>query len=92
MEWKVASCVLCDEKIPIRLKGKFHKTMVRLAVMYGSEFGHKIKKMEQNIRVTMTIMFRWMSGVSRKDRIRNEFIRTKNSSLLIISFSSFVYY
>ena len=37
MKWRSASRFLCDRKIPLRLKGKFYRTAVRPAMLYGAE-------------------------------------------------------
>ena len=37
VEWRNASGILCDRKIPVKLKGKFYKTAIRLIMLYGSE-------------------------------------------------------
>ena len=36
-KWRNASGVLCDRRIPLRLKGKFYKTTIRPAMLYGTE-------------------------------------------------------
>src|SRR5215470_4611566 len=36
-KWRNASGVLCDRKIPLKLKGKFYRTAVRPVMLYGSE-------------------------------------------------------
>ncbi|KAG5625058.1 hypothetical protein H5410_010276 [Solanum commersonii] len=38
MKWRLASRVLCDKKIPSRLKGKFYRVVVRPALLYGGEY------------------------------------------------------
>jgi len=35
LRWRRASGVLCDKKVPLKLKGKFYRTAVRPALLYG---------------------------------------------------------
>ncbi|KAM2879134.1 hypothetical protein FF1_014667 [Malus domestica] len=37
MKWKSASSVLCDRRRPLKLKGKFYRTAIRPAMLYGTE-------------------------------------------------------
>ncbi|KAG2588989.1 hypothetical protein PVAP13_5NG391443, partial [Panicum virgatum] len=37
MKWRQASGVLCDKKVPQKLKGKFYRTAIRPAMLYGAE-------------------------------------------------------
>ncbi|KAM3304093.1 hypothetical protein P3S67_015125 [Capsicum chacoense] len=37
MKWKLALGVLCDKKVPPKLKGKFYRVVVRPAMLYGAE-------------------------------------------------------
>ena len=73
--WRAASGVLCDRKVPLKLKGKFHRTVVRPAMIYGTETASLKKTEEKKMDVAEMRMLRWMSGVTREDRIRNEYIR-----------------
>ncbi|RXH73513.1 hypothetical protein DVH24_016335, partial [Malus domestica] len=38
MKWKSASGVLCDRRRPLKLKGKFYRTTIRPAMLYGTEY------------------------------------------------------
>jgi hypothetical protein len=33
LEWRHASGVLCDLRVPLKLKGRFHRTAIRLAML-----------------------------------------------------------
>jgi len=77
VKWRSASGVLCDKKIPFALKGKFYKSTVRPALLYGVEcWPVKVSQVRRMLVAEMR-MLRWMCGVSRKDRIRNEVVRGK---------------
>ena len=73
--WRAASGVLCDKRVPLKLKGKFHKTVVRPAMLYGTETASMRKVEEKKMDVAEMRMLRWMSGVTREDRVRNDYIR-----------------
>ena len=59
----------------MRVKGKVYKTVVRPAMMYGAETWAVKKAQEKKLDVAEMRMLRWMSGVTKLDRIRNEIIR-----------------
>jgi hypothetical protein len=37
LKWHQASDVLCDPKVPLKLKGKLYRTTIRPAMLYGAE-------------------------------------------------------
>ncbi|KAM1528699.1 hypothetical protein ACFXTI_017714 [Malus domestica] len=37
MKWKSASDVLCDRRMPLKLKENFYRTAIRPAMLYGTE-------------------------------------------------------
>ena len=37
MKWRQASGILCDKRVPHKLKGKFYRTAIRPAMLYGAE-------------------------------------------------------
>ena len=73
--WKRISGILCDRRISFRVKGKVFKTVVRLAMVYGAETWAMKKEQEKKLDVAEMRILRWMSGVTKLDRIRNERIR-----------------
>jgi hypothetical protein len=38
VKWRQASSVLCDKKVPNKLKDKFYRTSIRPAMMYDAEY------------------------------------------------------
>ena len=36
-KWRKTTEVLCDRKVPHKVKGKFYRTAIRTAILYGSE-------------------------------------------------------
>ena len=74
-KWRLASGILCDKRIPNKLKGKFYKTTVRPAMLYGTECWTIKKKHVQQMNVAEMRMLRWMCHKTRKDRIRNDYFR-----------------
>ena len=54
---------------------KVYKTVVRPAMMYGAETWAEKKAQEKKLDVAEMRMLRWMGGVTKLDRTRNERIR-----------------
>ncbi|KAK3544091.1 hypothetical protein QTP86_001479 [Hemibagrus guttatus] len=73
--WRKVSGVLCDRKISARIKGKVYRTVVRPAMLYGLETVSLRKRQETELEVAELKMLRFSLGVTRLDRIRNEYIR-----------------
>ena len=59
----------------VKIKGKVYKTIVRPAMVYGAETWAVKKAHEKKMEVAEMKMLRWMSGVTRLDKIRNEKIK-----------------
>ena len=77
--------VLCDRRMPVKLKGMVYKTVVTPALLYGAETWATTRGQEARLEVNEMMMLRWMCGVTRIDNIRNEHIRgTTRASKKII--------
>lgn len=50
-------------RIPIRLKIIFHKTVIRPAMIYGSEYWAVYSNIEQRMSIAEIRMSRWMNEV-----------------------------
>jgi hypothetical protein len=37
LKWRQASDALCDFRVPLKLKGKFYRIVIRPAMLYGAE-------------------------------------------------------
>ena len=71
-----ASGVLCDKRIPQKLKDKFYRTAIRPAMLYGAEYW-PTKRHVQQISDAKMRMLRWICGHTRRDRVRNDDIRDR---------------
>ncbi|KAK3534004.1 hypothetical protein QTP86_000518 [Hemibagrus guttatus] len=73
--WRKVWGVLCDRKISARIKRKVYRTVVRPAMLYGLDTVSLRKRQESELEVAELKMLRFSLGVTRLDRIRNEYIR-----------------
>ncbi|KFD60959.1 hypothetical protein M514_26857 [Trichuris suis] len=64
-KWKTLTGVLCDKKLPRKLKSKVYRTVIRPAVLYGSECWAIAKKDEQRLSVMETTMLRRTIGIRK---------------------------
>ena len=79
--WKRVSGVLCNRRMNVKIKGKVYRKVVRPALMYGAETWALEKAQEKKLEVAEMRMLRWMCGVTKLDKIRNERIRGDNKSV-----------
>ena len=73
--WRKVSGVMCDRRVSAKMKGKVYKTVVRPAMLFGLETVPLRKRQEAEMEVAEMKMLRFSLGVTRMDRIRNEYIR-----------------
>ena len=73
--WRKVSGVICDRRLPARVKGKVYSSVVRPAMVYGLETVMVTKKQVEEMEVAEMKILRFAMGVTRKDKIRNEYIR-----------------
>ncbi|XP_063348692.1 uncharacterized protein LOC134640721 [Pelmatolapia mariae] len=77
MKWCQVSGVLCYKRMPIYLKAKVYKSIVRPVALYGSECWPATPKHEQTLHTMEMKMLRWPLGLTRLDRARNEDVRKR---------------
>ena len=73
--WRKVLRVICDKRLPARVKGKVYSIMVRPAMVYGLETVVVTKKLVEEMKAAEVKMLRFAMGVTRKDKIRNEYIK-----------------
>ena len=74
--WRIVSGVICDKRLPARVKGKVYSSVVRPTMVYGLETVAVTKKQVEKVEVSEMKMLRFAMGVTRKDKIRKEHIRS----------------
>ena len=62
-------------RLPARVKGIVYSLVVRPAMVYGLETVAVTKKQVQEMEVVQVKMLRFAMDVTKKDKIRNEYIR-----------------
>ena len=67
--------MLRDKKVPIKLKDKVYKKVIKPTMTYGAECWTVRKKDENRLHVAEMRMVRWISGKTRKDHVRNQIIQ-----------------
>ena len=73
--WRKVSEIICDRRLPARLKKKVYSSVMRPAMVYGLETVAVTKKQVKKMKVAELKMLRFAMGVTRKDKIKNEYIR-----------------
>ncbi|GKE19145.1 retrovirus-related pol polyprotein LINE-1 [Tanacetum coccineum] len=66
LKCRAATRILCDKKVPLKLKGKFYRVTIRPAIMYGSECWPLTKVQANRMEVAEMRMLRW------EDRLKTD--------------------
>ena len=74
--WRRVSGVICNKRLPARVKGKVYSSVVRPVMVYGLETMAVTKKQVKEMEVAEMKMLRFAMRVTRKNKIRNEYIRS----------------
>ena len=74
-KWKKASGVLCNKRIPLKLKGRVYRMVVRPTLLYGAKCWPIKRSHLQRMKVVEMRMIHWICGHKRLDKIGNEVIR-----------------
>jgi hypothetical protein len=61
----------------LKLKDKFYRTVIRLAMLYEVECWPTKSRHVQQLSVAEMCMLRWICGNTRRDRVRNDDIRER---------------
>jgi len=77
LKWRQASSVLCDRRVPPKLKDKFYRTTICPVMWYGAECWPTKRRHVQQLSVAEMRMLRWFCRHTRRDRVRNEVIRER---------------
>jgi hypothetical protein len=77
MKWCQALRVRCDKRVPHKLKGKFYRTTIRPAMLYGTECWPTMRRHIQQLSVAEMHMLCWICGHTRLDRMRNDDIHDR---------------
>nr|XP_043620078.1 uncharacterized protein LOC122591919 [Erigeron canadensis] len=78
MRWRAASGVMCDKRMPLKLKGKFYRVAIRPTMLYGSECWPMTKAQASRVEVAEIRMLRWSCGKTLSDRIPTGVFREPN--------------
>jgi hypothetical protein len=72
LKWCQVSSVLCDPRVPLKLKDKCYRTVIRPALLYGAKLWSNKRRHVQQLSVVEICMLQWICGNIRRDRVRND--------------------
>ena len=71
-KWRELSGVLCDRRMPVAVKGKVYRTVVRPVLIYGSETWALKRREEERLERTEMRMLRWILGLTLRNKKKND--------------------
>ena len=74
-KWREVTGVILDKKMPLKLRMKVYKTVVRPVILYGAETWSLKRKEEGLLERTEMRMIRWIAGISLLERRESQDIR-----------------
>ena len=74
LKWKSLTGVMCDRRMPRKLKSQLYRSVIRPTALYGSECWPCTRSGERKVSVMETRMLRWTAGVTMIDHV-NDTIR-----------------
>jgi hypothetical protein len=77
LKWRQASSVLCDPRVPLKLKVKFYRTVIRPVMLYEAQWWLTKRRHVQQLSVAKMRMLRWICGNTKRDRVQNDDIRER---------------
>ncbi|XP_046848167.1 uncharacterized protein LOC124441744 [Xenia sp. Carnegie-2017] len=83
-KWRELTGVLCDKKMPKKLKILIYKTVIRPVLLYGNETWSVTDYLAEKISVCEMRMIRYCLGVSLEEHRTNESIREEANVMSIL--------
>jgi hypothetical protein len=83
LKWRQASSVLCDPRVPLKLKVKFYRTVIRPVMLYEAQWWPTKRRHVQQLSVAEMRMLRWICGNTKRDRVQNDDIRERLGVTLV---------
>ena len=74
-KWREVSGIVCDKKMPTKLKSKVYTAIIQPVLLYGLEVIPLKKEDERLLEATEMRMLRWIGGISLHEHRMNEDIR-----------------
>jgi hypothetical protein len=83
MKWRACAGVMNDRRASLKVKGKVYKSIIRPALLYGSESWPITEIQMDRLMVVELKMLRWACGLTLNDRVRNEAIRAMTKCAML---------